>query len=596
MQQRRTFFGLVALSSLLVFAMAWVIYFQQRSAIRKLISETFAISAREVASQLSVSVKVNDVHGIKRALSKSYLASNANFVFVNRVDQSLLISIPDRELSLPPENCGATLGNTPIEFDGSTVGYLGYCYDFDRLAQIQIPVYLYLALFLAIVIVSVLIWLWYRAGTYRTDAFVKLFDSIDPQRPVLDNVSWEQKFKHTSLEPLYKKLDLFLVELHNAALKRKQQELERGYLKLSQQVSHDIRSPISALQILLNDLGEVEEDKRTILRHSLNRITEIANNLDQCRYIPTSGDTSIIYENDLTALSTRPLTSCLLSPILEAVVTEKRLQFSKREDLSITYCVEGNPYFSYAKIDISEVKRALSNLMNNSVEAIRGTGTVEVCLFFREGGLEIKIIDSGIGISPEIIPLLAKRGYSHRKPGGSGLGLHHARKTIEEHGGQMEIQSEKGKGTTVSIRLPQSERPSWFVPTIEVSNGFDIVVLDDDETIHQVWDHRVSQAGLEHAVRVHHCSNPAEFEVSLSKLEVSRQEGRFLALVDYDLHDERYTGLSLVRKHDLRRAAILVTSHYDSSEIYDVCIELGVGLIPKSLAASVPIAFKGSHS
>ena len=65
--------------------------------------------------------------------------------------------------------------------------------------------------------------------------------------------------------------------------------------------------------------------------------------------------------------------------------------------------------------------------------------------------------------------------------------MFHARTKAESWGGTLVITSELGKGTTVTIKLPKAEAPAGFVPMLELTSGKPVVVLDDDSTIHQVW-------------------------------------------------------------------------------------------------------------
>jgi signal transduction histidine kinase len=69
------------------------------------------------------------------------------------------------------------------------------------------------------------------------------------------------------------------------------------------------------------------------------------------------------------------------------------------------------------------------------------------------GIIEIKISDTGIGIPPDKLPKLFKRGYTD-KAKGSGYGLYIAKKHIDGLGGEIDVESEVGKGTTFTVMLP----------------------------------------------------------------------------------------------------------------------------------------------
>jgi PAS domain S-box-containing protein len=106
------------------------------------------------------------------------------------------------------------------------------------------------------------------------------------------------------------------------------------------------------------------------------------------------------------------------------------------------------------------MKQILLNLLSNAVKFTPRNGLVRI-----EGGLTkdgevaISVIDTGIGIAPDVLPQLFRpfrQGDNSisRQFGGSGLGLAISRRLIELHNGRIEVQSEPGKGTTVTITLP----------------------------------------------------------------------------------------------------------------------------------------------
>lgn len=247
---------------------------------------------------------------------------------------------------------------------------------------------------------------------------------------------------------------------------------ERKLLDFVEQVAHDIRSPLAALEAVLGDLAQIPEDRRLLIRSAAGRIRDIANDLLQ-RHRPISDG-----QDSGAAL--------LLSSLVEPVVTEKRLQFRSRHEIEIEAKLESS-YGAFVSVPPAEFKRVLSNLVNNAVEAIEAkSGKVEVGVTASSGMSVVTIRDDGKGIEPKTLAKLGARGESHGKAGGMGLGLHHARSCSEAWGGRLEIASEPGRGTTVSICLPQAEAPDWFISELILPKATAVVVLDDDPSIHKV--------------------------------------------------------------------------------------------------------------
>ena len=109
--------------------------------------------------------------------------------------------------------------------------------------------------------------------------------------------------------------------------------------------------------------------------------------------------------------------------------------------------------------DNSRLRQLFLNLLNNSIRYTPGGGTISISLT-KEGNQAIaSVIDTGIGIPEEDIPLVFERFYRvdkarSRADGGSGLGLAICKHIAEVHGGSVEVESRQGKGSTFSVYLP----------------------------------------------------------------------------------------------------------------------------------------------
>ena len=103
--------------------------------------------------------------------------------------------------------------------------------------------------------------------------------------------------------------------------------------------------------------------------------------------------------------------------------------------------------------------QAFLTLLMNAIQAIEGKGHIRVSTEAREETMIIKIGDDGVGIAKENLEKIFDPGFTTKGVGvGTGLGLSICRQTISEHKGVLEIDSELGKGTTVTLRLPMRQR------------------------------------------------------------------------------------------------------------------------------------------
>ncbi len=104
-------------------------------------------------------------------------------------------------------------------------------------------------------------------------------------------------------------------------------------------------------------------------------------------------------------------------------------------------------------LERSRMERAFVNLVGNAIEAMPEGGAVNVTAAIQNGAAVVEVRDNGPGIAPEIRPQLFQP-FVTGKRSGLGLGLALTRQTVVEHGGEMWVESEPGKGARFLFRLP----------------------------------------------------------------------------------------------------------------------------------------------
>ena len=114
---------------------------------------------------------------------------------------------------------------------------------------------------------------------------------------------------------------------------------------------------------------------------------------------------------------------------------------------------------------VQEIETALLNLISNALGATPAGGSVRLAAQRRardhHDGVEFAVIDTGHGIPREHLRLIFDPFFTTRPPGeGTGLGLSMARTIVESHGGDIQVESEEGKGTSVRVWLPLRVRAS----------------------------------------------------------------------------------------------------------------------------------------
>lgn len=382
-------------------------------------------------------------------------------------------------------------------------------------------------------------------------------------------------------------LHLRSVEKSAASLK---QELDiAGALSLlASQVAHDIRSPLSALDVATNDLSGLQEDKRILVRSAVSRIKDISNNLLQRNREVAVGKP--LSSRAHHVLSVEPVSPQLVLGLVDGIVSEKRAACRGNSFVEITSTFPPDVRGDFALIQPTEFKRVVSNLLNNAIEAIGPKGSINVSVERQRNFIDVTIKDNGGGIPSDVIEKVGQRGNSFGKANGNGLGLYHAKTVTESWGGQLGIVSDLGIGTSISIKLPVTIAPNWFLSELILQCHSKICVMDDDISIKEVWKQRFADLGVtENGIEVSYFSHPDEVErwaTDIGKQNIS------LFLLDFEITNSRRSGIELARDLDIGSRAVLVSSRWEEKEIQNQCNDLKMKLLPKGLAGFVAIQIK----
>jgi two-component system phosphate regulon sensor histidine kinase PhoR len=226
--------------------------------------------------------------------------------------------------------------------------------------------------------------------------------------------------------------------------------LEQVRTEFVANVSHELRTPLTAIQGYLETLlgGALEE------REHARRFIEVA-----FRHTERLGRLL----NDLTDLSNIELgkVSLRLSPTPLRPVVDSVLEIveAKARDGGVPLAADV-PDGLTAHADHDRLAQILINLVDNAVKYTPAGGAVTVRARALDGErVELTVSDTGVGIPPADLPRITERFYRvdkarSRELGGTGLGLAIVKHLVMAHGGELSIDSEEGRGTTVRFTLP----------------------------------------------------------------------------------------------------------------------------------------------
>jgi PAS domain S-box-containing protein len=127
------------------------------------------------------------------------------------------------------------------------------------------------------------------------------------------------------------------------------------------------------------------------------------------------------------------------------------------EDRNLLVEMHLRPDFPLLEVDRTQMKQAFFNLIKNSFQAMKTGGFLRIDCDFDDEFAWVTFADNGGGIPPDQMSKVFEP-YHTTKVSGSGLGLLIVRRIVREHGGEMELLNDEGKGLSVTIRLPRMDR------------------------------------------------------------------------------------------------------------------------------------------
>jgi PAS domain S-box-containing protein len=257
------------------------------------------------------------------------------------------------------------------------------------------------------------------------------------------------------------KLQKALKEEREAVLRL--QEIDRVKSNFVSSVSHELRSPLTSTLGYLELLAD--GDAGALTEHQLNMVHVAQRNA--ARLFSLIEDLLILSRVEEGAFSVR-FRAVPMRNVLDSVrMNNSHLAAERNVDLTF----DVDPQVGVCPGDAQQLTRALSNIVNNAVKFCDSHGRVEVTARQQNNEIELVIKDNGIGIPVEEQNQLFDRFFrtsisvaaEHQ---GAGLGLTISKTIIDHHAGTIDVSSQLGKGTTVTVRLPATQPVNVLVTDI----------------------------------------------------------------------------------------------------------------------------------
>ncbi|HEX4421496.1 MAG TPA: ATP-binding protein [Kofleriaceae bacterium] len=230
-----------------------------------------------------------------------------------------------------------------------------------------------------------------------------------------------------------------------AVQEREEEKLRAARLamvgKMAAQIAHEVRNPLSSIglntELLEDELGDNATEARELCRaiHTeVNRLTEVTET-----YLGLRGGKPKLARESLNA-------------IIGDLVGFVRSDLATRH---VELDTDLDPADPPSHVDANQIRQCLINLVRNAADAVAAKGSGRVTLRTRGGDrrIEIAVEDNGVGIPSELIPRLFDPFFT-TKERGNGLGLALTQQIIRDHGGDIQVNSRVGRGTTFTLSIP----------------------------------------------------------------------------------------------------------------------------------------------
>lgn len=223
---------------------------------------------------------------------------------------------------------------------------------------------------------------------------------------------------------------------------QKREQLKNEFIS---SISHELRTPLTAIKGWVITLDDSQTDKDT-LKMGLNIIEKETDRL--VNMVEELLDFSRLSSGKMT-LNKKEVSIKAISDYIDVYMSARARRENKR--LNINLDSENKKIY----VDIDRIKQVLINLLDNAFKFTEAEGTISISFTAVEGSLKIVVQDDGSGITKEDLPRVKEKFYKGKNvKSKNGIGLSICDEIVKLHNGEIFIESEEGKGTSVTVILP----------------------------------------------------------------------------------------------------------------------------------------------
>ncbi|MEK9142030.1 MAG: PAS domain S-box protein [Nitrospirota bacterium] len=234
------------------------------------------------------------------------------------------------------------------------------------------------------------------------------------------------------------------VQITELESQRAQTERLAALGRLAAGVAHEINNPIAGIKNAFElvkqavDPAHAQYEFVGMIDREIARVSSIVQNMYQL-YRRESGKVEMVD--------------------LQTMIEDIKALFAKRlQQRQLWLAVELEPHFGRLDVPRSDLLQVLLNLLNNAIDCSYEGGTITMTVREEAEVIRIAVADQGAGISPEVLPHIFDPFFTTKSEGeqkGMGLGLSISQSLVASMGGRIDVQTQRGQGSTFSVLLPR---------------------------------------------------------------------------------------------------------------------------------------------
>lgn len=439
---------------------------------------------REKEPLISISILQGDDKKIDRFLSDPEFISKADqkefFAELPQCEGSLeskewgklCIENGERSLFLPVYSADQRMGYLKLTVTPSLSEWAPYQMIF-RVMFFIILLLLIFAAFLAI--------LFYRSTAMPVNKAVNLLKMAQESKEI-EEILEELPFRE--LQVLASRLAQRTEKLSKVEVELVRSKYKAHLGEMVSEMAHDVRSLLASLSSILRRSEKLPLQEKELLEAVASRIQNLADD--------TVAQYRKIFNFKRNEFET-------LDQLVSTLVKEKKVLKDSDVTFDVRFNIKEPISLKALPLTQTQLERVLSNLINNSLEAIdeKEGGKIVIDFSLSHGAFEfsnlrLRVSDNGKGMSEETLQKVRTQGGSYGKESGTGLGLAYVRQTVSEIGGRLRLESALNEGTSATMIIPL--KAIEIQEDGELNEAPDLVLIDDQSLNRRTWKLEASRS------------------------------------------------------------------------------------------------------